>query len=294
MSQRIVGVGEVLWDLLPDGPQLGGAPANFVCQAANLGARAALVSCVGSDSQGHELRARLQALGVNTEAIQIDPDAPTGTVTVTVEHGEPHYVIHENVAWDRLAVTNEALAAVEIADALCFGTLAQRRPSARQALRRLVAFAPPDALRILDVNLRQAYYSAEVLVESLQLANALKLNERELPRLAELLDWRGTNEQLLRQLVRDYDLRVLAYTRGSKGSWLYANGDWSDHPGVPITVRDTVGAGDAFTAALALGVLGEWPVDTINDRANTVAAFVASSAGATPPLPPALRALFNV
>jgi fructokinase len=294
VSFRVLGVGEVLWDLLPSGAQLGGAPANFACHASALGADAAIVTRVGEDPLGGEILERLAANGLPGGLIQADERAPTGTVTVELEPGgAPRFTIHEGVAWDGLLATDEALCAATRADAVCFGSLAQRCEPARGSVRRLVAATRADALRIFDVNLRQSFYSRETLDESLRLASVLKLNDGELPVLASVYGLGGTLDEQLDALAARFELRLVALTRGDHGSRLRGPAGSSDHPGVEAAVRDTVGAGDAFTAALAMGLLLGWPLDRINARANDVAAFVCSCAGATPPLPRRLTLAFE-
>jgi fructokinase len=291
MPSKVVGIGEVLWDLLPGGRQMGGAPANFAYHACALGADGRVISRVGDDALGRELIDRLARLRVDTGCVEVDPALPTGTVSVEVSPtGEPHFIIDEGVAWDNLAGEAAGRAAVSVADAVCFGTLAQRREPSRSTIRSLVRAAPTAALRILDVNLRQHYYSREVIEESLAAGNVLKLNESELPRLAEMFGLNGGERSQISQLAERFRLRAVAYTRGGRGSLLFAEGRWSDHAGVPTKVVDTVGAGDAFTAAMTLGLLAGWDLDYINERANEVAAYVASCAGATPELPERLRA----
>lgn len=293
LAAKLVGIGEVLWDLLPGGRQMGGAPANFAYHACALGAEARIVSRVGKDDLGRELIARLQQLGVPTYCIEMDSERPTGTVTVAVApDGQPQFTIHEHVAWDALSGESAGRLAVAGADALCFGTLAQRSEPSRSTIRSLVTAAPRTALRVLDVNLRQHYFSRAMLEESLRLANVLKVNDAELPVLAKLLGLAGDERAQLDQLAQRYQLRLVAFTRGSRGSLLFTEGRWSEHPGVATRVVDTVGAGDAFTAAMILGLLAGWDLDRINQVANQVAAYVCSCAGATPELPQALRALF--
>lgn len=294
MSFHLVGLGEVLWDLLPTGRLLGGAPANFAYHAAALGARAVIVSRVGDDQAGRELLQRLTDLGLSIETIEVDSEAPTGTVTVDLGcDGQPRYTIHENVAWDRLAGEPAGRRAVAAADAVCFGTLAQRSKTSRRTIASLVRSTRPEALRILDVNLRQHYYTRDLLAESLGLANVLKVNEAELPRLAELFDLPGDERGRIAELARRFNLRLVAHTRGDRGSQLHAGGQWSEHPGIPTTVADTIGAGDSFTAALALGTLLGWPLDVVHARAGEVAAYVCSRPGGTPELPDRLRAPFR-
>ena len=292
---KIIGIGEVLWDLLPSGPQLGGAPANFAYHARALGARAAVVSRIGSDRLGRECLARFRTMDLPEATVQVDDHAPTGTVTVELAaDGAPQYTIHENVAWDRLAVAPPALEAVRDADAVCFGSLAQRNAISRAAIQQLVGAAPAGAiLRVFDINLRQDFYSRGVITDSLALANVLKVNETELACLAEMFSLTGDVRAHILQLAERHDLRVVACTRGERGSVLFAEGRWSDHPGVTAKVADTVGAGDSFTAAMILGLLAHWNLNEISQRANEVAAYVASRAGATPELPNHLRVPFT-
>jgi fructokinase len=293
VSFKVVGIGEVLWDLLPGGRQLGGAPANFAYHARALGAEAQVLSRVGWDELGRELLGRLEQLGLLTDTVEIDPTAPTGTVTVEIKaDGQPQFMIHENVAWDRIAGDAAGRRAVAAANAVCFGTLAQRSEVSRHSIRALLRAAPAESLRILDVNLRQSYYSRQIIEESLALANILKVNETELEILAEMFGLPGDEFGRIAMLARRFPLRLAACTRGERGSLLYSEGRWSEQPGVSVKVVDTVGAGDAFTAAVALGMLAGWPMDDINRRASEVAAFVCSQTGGTPELPERLRAPF--
>ncbi|MGA2543262.1 MAG: carbohydrate kinase [Verrucomicrobiota bacterium] len=286
MSFNVIGIGEILWDLLPSGKQLGGAPANFAFHARALGARSGVISRVGQDALGAEMIKRLQALGLPVAEIQADPSAPTGTVSVELSaDGQPRFTIHEDVAWDRLALEKTALAAVAQADAVAFGTLAQRREPARSTIRALLAAVRPGALRILDLNLRQNYFSREIIETSLRLANMVKCNDAELPVLADMLGLRGSARQQIEGLARLHAQRLVCLTRGAQGSLLYCGGQWADDPSQPVAVKDTVGAGDAFTAALTVGVLSGKPLEAINRRANQVARYVCSCEGATPPLP---------
>src|SRR5262245_1696604 len=290
VKPKIVAIGELLWDLFPSGKQLGGAPANFTYHAHALGADASLVTRVGADALGCEARERFHLLGLPTDTVEVDAAAPTGTVAVELgDGGKPTYTIHEAVAWDRFTADQLALAAAGAADAVYFGSLAQRTEPARHAIRTLVAAAPARALRVFDVNLRPPYVVPEVIEGSLTLANVLKLNDQELPVLAGLFALRGDTREQVADLARRFDLSLVALTRGERGSLLLANGRWSDHPGLPAEVRDTVGAGDAFCAAMVLGFLAGRPLDEINARANEVAAYVCSQPGAMPALPEALR-----
>ncbi len=293
MNFRIAGLGEVLWDLLPGGRQMGGAPANFACHARALGAEAHVISRVGQDADGAEILSRLLARGVRTECVEVDRQVPTGTVSVTVgAGGQPRFTIHENVAWDHLTGEAAARALMPGIDAVCFGTLAQRHAMARAAICSLVDLAPRTALRVLDVNLRQEFHTPEILEQSLARANVVKVNDAELPHLAKVFDLGTEPRRQLEQLAVRWRLVAVACTRGERGSVLLSGGRWSDHPGVRVSVVDTVGAGDSFTAAMTLGLLAGWDLDVINERANRVAAHVASCAGATPELPRELRSPF--
>jgi fructokinase len=293
MSFKIVGVGELLWDLLPAGKVRGGAPANFAYHSHALGAKGSLITRVGEDPLGRELISELQALGLPTQTVQVDGTVPTGTVTVQLlADGQPQFTINDGVAWDRIELAPAALNDVGAADAVCFGSLAQRNSVSRSTIQKLAATAPASALKIFDINLRQHYYTREIIEQSLALANILKLNDGELPIVAEMFDLSGAPEQQLQQIAQRFQLRLVAFTRGAHGSLLYSDGKWFDHPGVHATIKDTIGAGDSFTAALTLGLLRKMPLQEINQRANELAAFVCSQAGATPPLPENLRKAF--
>jgi len=293
MGIRVIGVGEVLWDLLPSGRQMGGAPANFTCHARSLGATATLVSRVGSDALGQEILERLQSLGVVTEAVGVDPLLPTGTVAVDLSaDGQPRFVIRPDVAWDVMEAAEPALRAAETCDAICFGTLALRSKPSREAILQIIECAPHSALRVLDINMRPPFVDKETISEALSRADVLKLNDDELSVLAEMF---GLSEQSmagrLAELTDRFSLRLIALTRGAAGSVLWpAEGRLSEHPGFRVDLVDAVGAGDSFTAAMILGYFRGWGLDQINARANEVAAYVCSQDGATPPLPPAMVA----
>lgn len=290
----IIGIGEILWDLFPEGPRMGGAPANFTCHAGALGAEAAMVSRVGDDEAGRGLLAALDKFGVSTSGISIDPTHATGAVSVEVlEDGQPHFTIHEDVAWDHLVVEEATLDMAKRAAAICYGTLAQRSNDTREAILGLLAAASPETLCVLDVNLRQEEISRTLLEDSLEHADILKLNDAELPRIAGIFGIEGSVRQMLTGLVSRFGLRLVAYTRGPQGSILHDGKEWSEHSGYPVDLRDTVGAGDSFLAAVTLGLLKGWPLDEISEAANLVAAHVCSQDGAVPPLPDHLRARFH-
>jgi fructokinase len=293
MKPIVIGIGEILWDLLPSGPRMGGAPANFACHAHALGADAFVISRVGDDDAGKLLMENLGQLGVSTSAIDRDPVHPTGTVEVSLAtDGQPQFRIIEGVAWDHLKISPRLLQLAARADAICFGTLGQRFEVSRQTIRHIVAATPANALRVFDVNLRQSYYNASILHDSLELANICKLSDAELPEIADLLGLEGDICAQLDQLVQRYHLRLVVFTRGGNGSVLTDGEEWSDHPGLPAEVKDTIGAGDSFTAATTMGMLHALPLRRISEIANQVAAHVCSQHGAVPELPQDLRNLF--
>jgi diaminopimelate decarboxylase len=290
----IVGLGELLWDLLPGGKQLGGAPANFAYQAAALGDRGIVASCVGTDPLGDEVCTRLAALNLTTRYIQRDPSRPTGTVHVQVDaEGQPEFTITDDVAWDALAWTPEWEALAAEADAVCFGSLAQRGATAHETIQRFLRATRPDAVCLFDVNLRQNYFSPGVLDVSLRRATMAKLNDAELPRVARLLgltiEEDEEDETIARRLLRAYDLALVCVTRGAHGSLLVTERETAVHPGYSVKVIDTVGSGDAFAAAVAHHWLRRASLATVNDAANRLGAYVATKPGATPALPPDVR-----
>lgn len=294
MSFKVIGIGEVLWDLLPSGPQLGGAPANFACHARQLGAEARMITRVGDDANGRRILERFDEMDINGGTVQVDRQLPTGTAAVRLDaEGTPQFSINDNAAWDALVVTDGALEAVQSANAICFGTLAQRSRGAAATIQQLVVATPFQALRVFDVNLRKGFYSETIIKQSLEIANVVKLNEHELAVLSTMLRLRGGTNQKMEQLSYDFDLKLVALTRGEKGSLLFQAGNCSDLPGGQVAVVDTVGAGDAFTAALVMGLLNRFSLDVIHRTAAEIASFVCSQSGATPILPKNLLVTFG-
>ncbi len=290
----IVGLGEVLWDLLQGGKQLGGAPANFAYQAAALGDRGIVASRIGTDPSGDEICTHLTALGLTTRYLQRDPTRPTGAVHVQVDaDGQPDFTIIEDVAWDALAWTPEWAALAAEADAICFGSLAQRTETSCETIHRFLRASRPDAVRLFDVNLRQNYYSSDVVDASFRRATIVKLNDAELPRVAQLLGLKvkdGEDDKTItRRLLYAYDLALICVTRGAHGSLLVTDTETVAHPGHPVQVADTVGSGDAFAATVVHHWLRGASLKTISDAANCLGAYVATQIGATPSLPPEVR-----
>ncbi len=291
--KTIVALGEILWDVFPDGAHFGGAPANFACSAAELGGAATevfIVGSVGRDDLGARAIELLSGHGVNTNFIA-ETEQPTGQVLVTLDAGgSPSFEIATNTAWDNTAWTNDVGSLASRADAVCFGTLGQRSAVSRQTIQKFVQSTRPDCLRILDINLRPPFWNEEIIRQSLTLANILKLNDAELKTLSEVLGWCGSEADVLRRTIDTYSLSFVALTRGAEGATLIAaNGERSDLPAPRVAVADTVGAGDAYTAALCVGLLQRFPLETINRWATQVAAYVCSQPGAAPHLPDNLR-----
>ena len=280
----IIGIGEVLFDLLPEGKQLGGAPANFVYHATRLGCNGVAVSAVGCDSLGDEIVELLSTNGVNHQIARVD--APTGTVRVTLdERGVPCYEICEGVAWDRLQLNDEVLALANRCDAICFGTLAQRSEMSRKAIYDLIDAIPAErnALVIYDINLRQHYYSKELIEASLNRCNVLKINDEEFCAIAPRLGFAADNFELgARALIERYGLKMVIVTCGEKGSLIVTQNELSQLETPKVEVVDTVGAGDSFTAALCAGLLQGKDIREVHRKAVEVAAFVCSNAGAMP------------
>lgn len=300
----ILGLGELLWDMLPDGPRLGGAPANFTVMAGQLGSHAALLSRIGRDDPGRTAVDRLDPLPADASFLQVDPTHETGRVTVYFEDGQPRYTIHQPAAWDFLELTDEWVQLAERTDALCFGSLAQRCIESRQTIQTLVAQSSAACIRIFDVNLRRPFYSGEVIQESLELATVVKMNDAEVPLVLGLLGLPveeapaidelhvldALRQRAVRLLAEFPALSMVAVTRGAQGSLLVTREEWHAHAGIQVRVADTIGAGDAFTAALTHYMLRGADLATLNEAGNRWGAWVASQVGAMPELPDEVRA----
>jgi fructokinase len=280
----VVGLGELIWDFLPGGKQLGGAPANFAYISHLLGADSVVASRIGDDALGREAKARLARLGISTQYLQSDLQHPTGTVRVRLdEQGEATFAVNENSAWDYLEWTGAWEELAQKTDVVCFGTLGQRVASARGTIIQFLEETCPRALRVFDVNLRHSFFDARMLKRSLELATIVKLNQAELTTLARLLRVQTkTEEETARLLLGEFDLELIAITRGQHGSLLVTREDLSDHAGLRVRVKDTIGAGDAFIAALAHYYLRRAPLALISEAANRMGAWVATQDGATP------------
>lgn len=280
----MVGLGEILWDLLPSGRVLGGAPTNFAYMASVLGDQGIVASRIGSDNRGQEAKQQLERLGLSTAYLQRDSEYRTGEAGVSLDSaGQPTFTIENQVAWDCLRWTANWEGLAKRADVICFGSLAQRAPVSTRTIDRFLSNSRPDSLRIFDVNLRQSYYDAEILTRSLEHANVVKLSERELSVVASIFQLKRTDEEsLARMLLRKWNLKLVCVTRGARGSFLASSNECTDHPGFAVKVVDAVGAGDAFTACLAHYYARGYSLIEISEYANRLASWVATKAGATP------------
>lgn len=276
-------MGEVLWDLLPDGKILGGAPVNFAYHAMQLGAVGVAVSSVGNDELGREIIDSVNSKGIeNCIAVNTHP---TGTVGVTLKDGKPDYTIYENVAWDFIELTPEAIKMLQQADAICFGTLAQRSAVSHSAIQKALKLVPENCLKVYDINLRQKYYSKELISESLSVANVFKINDDEVELFKHLFGFEGSEIEVCKKIKETYSLEYLALTKGEKGSYLFHESEVSFLPTPLVEVEDTIGAGDSFTSAMVMGILKQQPLNEIHRKAVDISAFVCTQKGATPILP---------
>lgn len=276
----VVGIGELLWDMLPTGKKAGGAPINFVYHASRLGAEGYAISAVGDDDLGHEI---LKELDNNSIQYLIEKvPYPTGTVQVTLQNGIPDYVINERVAWDHLSPTSNAIDLAERADAICFGTLGQRSAQSRETIQAILSFAPDEAYRCFDINLRQHYYTKELIEESLYLANVFKINDEELAVLRDMFRLEGTDKEVAKWFIERYNLRMLVLTAGASYSTIYTVKEESTLQTPEVQVADTVGAGDAFSGALIISLLKGASLKEAHEFAVKTAVYVCTKEGAWP------------
>lgn len=285
-KQIMIGVGEILWDLLPGGRKLGGAPANFAYHCCQLNNRGVVISSVGDDEDGETIRGLLTSM--NVEHLLGTSDYPTGTVTVAMDSdGVPQYTIHQEVAWDYLEVQHTQMELAAHADAICYGTLAQRNSVSAKTITEIIQSTPQGCHRIYDINLRQNYYSKKIVVNLLNLSTIVKLNDEELQEVAGMLSLPESEDTCLEELLSRFSLDLVIVTNGSRGSRLYSKemGD-SSLPGAKIKIADTVGAGDSFTAAVATGLCNGLQLREVHQFASNVASYVCAHSGATPQLPP--------
>lgn len=282
-QKTIVGLGELLWDVFPAGKVLGGAPANFVYHAGSLGCSAMAVSAIGNDAMGREVLTHLSGKGLRT-CLQVT-SFPTGTVQVTLDTtGVPTYVVTEQVAWDYITFTPELEQLAAATDAVCFGSLAQRNAVSRRTFTRFFEAMSPGSLKIFDINLRQHFYSQDVITASLCVADVLKMNDQELLELRRLYALGQDETEVCRQLLAKYQLKAVILTKGTRGSLVVTAAEHSFLSTPVVHVVDTVGAGDAFTAAFVTVFLEGASVREAHQQAVALSAYVCTQKGAMPPL----------
>ncbi len=279
-----VGLGELLWDIFPESRQLGGAPANFGYMTSLLGDEGIVASRVGNDELGEDAKHSLEQLGLTTAYIQNDATYRTGIVQVEVDaKGQPTFQIAAPAAWDAFEWTAGWHTLAQRADALCFGSLAQRCAQSRQTIHSFLKTIRSETTRVFDVNLRQSFYSSQILADSAKQADIIKLNHDELPTVVQLLGFPFHDEDSAAQwLLHTFHIKLVCITRGARGSLLVSEYAKHEHPGIPVQVADTVGSGDAFTAGLVYHYLRRASLATMNQAANRMGSWVASQTGATP------------
>ncbi len=276
----VVGIGELLWDMFPTGKRAGGAPANFVYHATQLGMQGYAISAVGKDALGTEILRELDGNHINYLCEQID--YPTGTVKVELKNGQPSYTIIENVAWDHIPLSQKAVELVEKADAVCFGTLALRNEVSRKTIFSLLDKVSSGALRFFDINLRQHYYSKELIEALLKKANIFKINDDEVATVQKMFGIKGSEEEVCKWFLEKYNLRYVVLTAGDKYSVIYSKEGVSRMDTPKVEVADTVGAGDSFSGAFVAGILAGKTMQQAHAQAVKTAAFVCSKTGAWP------------
>ena len=281
MEGKIIGLGEILWDMLPTGKQLGGAPANFAYHVCRLGGNGWAVSAISDDELGREIKNTLSTKKLNT--ILEEVNEPTGTVQVTLDAaGVPTYDITEGVAWDHIPFTERIGNLAKETSAVCFGTLAQRSPESRATIHKFIESMPAGSLKVFDIDLRQKYYDENIISDSLRLADILKINDEELEIVSRMLCLSGTSEERCRAISREFNLKFVILTMGGDGSKVILED--SVHLSTPgkINIVDTVGAGDSFTAAFMLAYLRGESIEKAHTLATEVSSYVCTKAGAMP------------
>lgn len=287
MNDIVVGMGEALWDVLPEGKKIGGAPANFAYHVSQFGLPGYVVSAVGDDALGKEIVENFTSKGLNQLIAEVP--YPTGTVQVEIDQaGIPQYDIKENVAWDNIPYTDQLESLAKRTKAVCFGSLAQRNVVSRETINRFLDAMPQtdDSLVVFDVNLRQGFYNKEILCNSMSRCNILKINDEELVTVSRMFGYPGIDLQdKCWILLGKYNLKMLILTCGINGSYVFTPGNVSFQPTPKVEVADTVGAGDSFTAAFISSILKGKSVQEAHSRAVQTSAYVCTRKGAMPILP---------
>lgn len=282
----IVGIGEALWDMLPEGRKIGGAPANFTYHVSQFGLDAVAVSAVGNDELGAEIRQTFEEKDLQTQLATVP--YPTGTVAVTLDaKGIPHYEICEGVAWDNIPFSPELEALARNTIAVCYGTLAQRNSVSRKTIESFIAAMPADGIKICDINLRGTFYNKEILESSMRACDILKINDEEIDEVSRLLGAEFPTQRMAAlNLMSRYEIDILILTCGTNGSYIYSmDGTESFLPTPKVKVADTVGAGDSFTGAFIAALLCGKDIKKAHALAVEVSAYVCTQNGAMPELP---------
>lgn len=289
MKRLVVGLGEVLWDMLPEGRKIGGAPVNFAYHAGQFGIDTMAVSAIGNDKLGEDTIAEMNGKHLN----HIFPSVPypTGSVQVSLdEKGVPAYDIKENVAWDNIPFTNEIESVARNCQAVCFGSLAQRNAVSRNTIRKFIESTPSGCIRIFDINLRQNFYTSNVIRDSLEHCNILKINDEEIMLVSRMFNYDSSNiENVCRTIMEDFSLEMVILTCGTKGSYIFTKGGVSFMPTPKVNVADTVGAGDSFTGSFCAAILRGLPVAEAHKKAVEVSAYVCTQNGAMPEIPKSMK-----
>lgn len=292
MKNTVVGLGEILFDVFPERKVLGGAPANFAYHISQFGFNGYAVSAIGGDLLGKEILKNLEEKELNY--IIEKTDFPTGTVKVQLDkRGVPTYEICENVAWDNIPLTSRIENLAKNTQTVCFGTLAQRSEVSRNTIHSFLSLMPEDSLKVFDINLRLNYFTKGIIEESLQKANALKINDEEIVKISDMFGWQGTEVEVCERLLTTFGLKFMILTKGTAGSWVINTEKESFLPTPKITIADTVGAGDSFTAAFVASYLMGRTLEESHQLAVEVSAYVCQQHGAMPRLADAHLELFR-
>lgn len=293
MENVIVGIGEILWDMFPDGKVLGGAPANFAYHVSQFGFEGYAISAIGCDELGNEIVSCLRKKNLNY-LIETTPFA-TGTVQIKLSgNGIPEYEICEDVAWDNIPFTEEMEKMARNTRTVCFGSLAQRNSVSRKSINKFLDFVPESAIKIFDINLRQHFYSLELIEHALNRCNVLKINDEEILIVGKLFGWESKSDlDICYKLLHSYKLEIVVLTKGTEGSFVLTKNETSFKPTPLVEVADTVGAGDSFTAAFVSSLLRGQSISNAHQIAVDVSAFVCTQHGAMPVLPESLLSRVN-
>ncbi len=280
MKQLIIGLGEILWDCLPEGKKLGGAPANFAFHAGLLGADTIAISAIGKDALGDEILRELDTNGL--KYLMPRTEQPTGTVQVQLDDkGIPTYEIKTDVAWDNIPFLPEMEQLAAKCDCVCYGSLAQRNEVSRNTIQEFLKHTPEKCLKIFDINLRQQFYTKELIHDNLLACNVLKINDEELDIVAEMFGYSNFSvEDKCQRLLKEYQLKMLVLTCGVNGSYVFAPDQKSFMETPKVEVADTVGAGDSFTGAFAASLLAGQTIQEAHQLAVKVSAFICTQKGA--------------